>query len=203
MKKITLVSTILFLLFVNSNFASAQEAEKLTRVKTFVNDIGNRIVKIAANKSLSEKAKKDQIIAEIDIVVDSNWIARFVLGKNYKDFSETQKTQFQNLYRQFMINTYGPKFNNYNGRKFTVLSVEKQKMFYVVKCEFLPVDSNVAISVDFRVKDKDGKLVILDFVAEGVSLIESQRSEYDSAISQGGIDKFIKDFSKKVDVLKK
>jgi ABC-type transporter MlaC component len=78
-----------------------------------------------------------------------------------------------------------------------------QQSFYVVKAEFLPRDSNVPISVDFRVKEKDGKLVILDFIAEGVSLIETQRSEFNSAISQNGMDQFLKNLQARVEQLKK
>ena len=101
-----------------------------------------------------------------------------------------------------MINTYGPKFKNYNGKSFKVISVDQQSGFYVAKCEFLPKDSNVPIDVQFRVKDRNGKLVVLDFVTEGISLIETQRSEFNSAISEKGMDKFIVDLAKRVQDLK-
>ncbi len=102
-----------------------------------------------------------------------------------------------------MINTYGPKFKNYNGKKFEVLSVEQQNGFYVAKCEFIPRDSNNSINVQFRVKDRDGKLLVLDFVTEGISLIETQRSEFSSAISEKGMDKFMNDLAERVKVLKR
>jgi phospholipid transport system substrate-binding protein len=102
-----------------------------------------------------------------------------------------------------MINTYGPKFKDYNGRKFTVNEVIEQGGFYIAKAEFLPHDSNTPISVDFRVKERNGKLVILDFIAEGISLIETQRSEFNSAISQKGTDKFLDELTERVEKLKK
>jgi phospholipid transport system substrate-binding protein len=102
-----------------------------------------------------------------------------------------------------MINTYGPKFKDYNGRKFTVNEVSERGGFYIAKAEFLPYDSNVAISVDFRVKERNGKLVILDFIAEGISLIETQRSEFNSVISQKGADKFLDELTERVEKLKK
>lgn len=197
MKK--LLSVVLFLLATSTAFAQNSEPEK---VKIFVDDLGNKIVAIANEKSTSEAKKKEKIIATIDNVIDSDWIARFVLGKSYKTIDEEQKARFTKLYRDFMINTYGPKFKNYNGRKFSVNSVEEQNGFYIAKSEFLPRDSNAPISVLFRVKNRDGKLVILDFIAEGISLIETQRSEFNSAISQKGIEQFLKDFAKRVGDLK-
>lgn len=201
MKKLFL--SLFLLTFLNSANASSQSVDSNEMVRKFIDNFGNKIISTAANKKLSDEVRKNKIITEIDDAIDSNWIARFVLGKNYRNFSESQKERFKELYRQFMINTYAPKFKDYNGRKFTVLSVEKQKIFYVARCEFLPYDSDVAISFDFRVRAKDNKLLVLDFVAEGVSLIETQRSEFDSTISKDGISKFIEDMQKRVNELKK
>lgn len=179
----------------------AQDATKSQAAKEFVEDVGNKIIKIAGEKD-SEAKKKDRIIAVIDESIDSDWIARFVLGKNYKTSTIEQQQRFTGLYRQFMINTYGPKFKNYNGRKFTVNEVVESNGFYIAKAEFLPRDSNVAILVDFRVKERNSRLVILDFIVEGVSLVETQRSEFNSAISQNGMDKFMDDLAERVKKLK-
>ena len=198
MKKILTAFLISFLSW--QNFAQA--SEKSEEVKKFVEEIGNKIVRIAGEKDSSESKKREKIIAVVDIAIDSDWIAKFVLAKNYKSADDTQKARFLKLYREFMINTYGPKFKNYNGRKFTVNHVDERGGFFIAKAEFLPKDSDVAVSVDFRVKEKEKKLVILDFIAEGVSLIETQRSEFNSAISQSGMDKFLDDLAKRVAKLK-
>ncbi len=198
MKKIFL--TILLIIFSSQSFA--QDADKAAAAGKFVEEIGNKIVNIAGERNISEAKKRDKIIAVIDGVIDSDWIARFVLGKNYKTANEQQRAKFTKLYREFMINTYGPKFKNYDGRKFTVNDVMQQGGFFVAKAEFLPKDSNVPISVNFRVKEKNGKLLILDFIAEGISLIETQRSEFNSAISQDGMDKFLDHLAERVKKLK-
>lgn len=196
MKKI--LATICLIIFSSQSFAQTSKEE----VGKFVEKIGNKIVQTANEKNISESKKRDKIITIIDSVIDADWIARFVLGKNYKTANEEQRQRFTKLYREFMINTYGPKFKNYDGRKFTVNEVTQQGGFYVAKSEFLPRNSNVAISVDFRVKERNGKLLILDFIAEGISLIETQRSEFNSAISQNGVDKFLDNLEQRVKNLK-
>jgi phospholipid transport system substrate-binding protein len=195
MKKILLLAAI-FTAVTTSAFSDEKKFGSKDAGK-FVEEIGNNIVTIA-NEKAPEAKKKEKIMLVIDNAIDAEWIARFVLGKNYKTTSDAQKEEFSKLYRNFMVNTYGPKFKNYNGRKFTVKDVTEQSGFYVVKSEFLPRDSDVAISVDFRVKERNGKLVILDFIAEGVSLIETQRSEFNSAISQEGMDKFLETLRQRV-----
>ncbi len=198
-----LIILINFILISFYSFTSlAQEQAEILEVKTFVEEMGNKIINIAKEKNTSEAKIREKIINEIDIVIDSEWIAKFVLGKNYKNLNDQQKKQFISLYRDFMINTYGPKFKNYNGKKFTVNEIVKQNNFYIAKAEFLPKDSDNAILTDFRVRKKDGKLYILDFIAEGISLIETQRSEFNATIDSQGIEPFLKNLEEKVKKLK-
>lgn len=182
--------------------AFAQDATKDAAVKKFVEEVGNKVVTIAGDGKISDAQKRAKIIEVVDGAIDPDWIGRFVLGKNYKTATDAQRVHFTALYRSFMINTYGPKFNDYNGRKFTVKNVTEQGGFFVAKAEFLPKESKVAISIDFRVKERNGKLVILDFIAEGISLIETQRSEFNSAIAQKGMDKFLEELADRVEKLK-
>ena len=193
MKKILVT---LFLLF--SFDALAQNDTPQEMIKKFVQIIGDQIIDVAKDKSLSEFQKKQKIINIIDKSTDSKWIARFVLGKNHKTANEEQKKQFMSMYREFMINTYGPKFNGYDGKKFAVNSVEKQSNFYLVKSEFIPKNSDVAIFFDFRIKENEGNFFIVDFIAEGVSLIETQRSEFNSSINEEGMDKFLENLKKRI-----
>ena len=197
MKKILLV---LFCLF--NREALAQNKAPQDMIREFVQIVGDQIIDVAKDKSLSEFQKKQKIINIIDKSTDSKWIARFVLGKNHKTANEEQKKQFMSMYREFMINTYGPKFNGYDGKKFAVNSVEKQSNFYLVKSEFIPKNSDVAIFFDFRIKENEGNFFIVDFIAEGVSLIETQRSEFNSSINEEGMDKFLENLKKRIDSLR-
>lgn len=199
----TYFKLIAIILFLETNLSFASEDNKSKEVIAFVEEVGNKIVSIAGDKKISEANRREKIVSIVDKSTDSKWIARFVLGKNFKSISEEQQQRFVKLYREFMINTYGPKFNSYHGKKFNVKSVDKQSMFYIAKAEFLPIDSNQSISIDFRVKENDGKLIIVDFIAEGISLIETQRSEFNSAIADNGIEEFLNKLQVRTNELKK
>ena len=199
MKKILLALTLFFLF---NREILAQNNPPQDMIRAFVQILGDQIIDVAKDKSLSDFQRKQKIINLIDKSTDSKWIARFVLGKNHKTANEEQKKQFMSMYREFMINTYGPKFNSYDGKKFTVNSVEKQSNFYLVKSEFVPKNSDVVIFFDFRVKENEGSFSIVDFIAEGVSLIETQRSEFNSSINEEGMDKFLENLKKRIDILR-
>lgn len=191
----------IFLLFsINVN---ANENELQEEARKFIENIGNKIIAVAKEKKYSESLKRQKIIDIVDSSIDPSWISRFVLGKNFKNFNNQQKTKFTKLYRDFMIYTYGPKFKDYNGRKFQVNEISFKNNTYLVKSEFLPKDSDIPILVDFKVKKNEEGFLILDFIAEGISLIETQRSEFNSVISEKGIDKFLEDLEVKINKLKK
>ncbi len=197
MKKIFSTLLVLFLIISKQSYGDDSK-----QARDFINKVGQEIISTAKEDS-SSLAKRSKIIKIIDDSINPEWIARFVLGINYRTANEDQRNRFTDLYRKFMINTYGPKFKDYDGESFEVTEVLQKKRIYLVKAEFVPSGSNVAILVDFRVKKNGDRFYILDFITEGISLIETQRSEFNSAISQKGMEGFLKVLSDRVTELKK
>lgn len=184
------------------NLAWSNEIEDKKLARNFVNEVGQNIITLAKDNNLSDQEKRKEIISVVDSSINSKWISRFVLGRHFRLSKKDQIDKFTNLYRQFMINTYGPKFKSYNGKSFIVTDILKQKRIYLVKTEFLPNDSNVPVLVDFRVRKYGEKFLILDFITEGISLIETQRSEFNSAIDRLGMDGFLEDLDGRVKKIK-
>ena len=189
--------TISLILSISKVNASEFKDEK---IHSYISDFCSQIITISASDS-NKQAKISNAIKLIDDNVNSKWISRFVLGKHYRSFSKEEFDRFKTLYRNYMINAYAPKFLSYKGKICKVLSVSNQKLFYNVKTEFVSVDNPKPFDVSFRVKDKNDNFFIIDFIAEGISLLESQRSELDSVISKLGVLGFLSDLDEKVNKL--
>ncbi len=187
---IIFISSLIFGLSANAQQFSQND------YKDFIQNLGDSIVNISSS-SHSEKKKVKTLVNLIDKSIDSKWISRFVLGKHYRSFSKDQYNQFLNLYRQFMINSYGQKFLYYRGSNFEVGDVKFQKIFYQIDSKFYTVGSPHPVLVSFRAKKSKGSIIVIDFIAEGVSLLESQRSELDSIISNKGIERFLEELEVK------
>ncbi len=193
MKKFLFTNIVFLCLFSNSAFAQFNKED----FEKYVDKFGQKIIKISASK-ISDKQRVEKLVKLIDESVDIKWISRFVLGKHYRSFSTAEFQRFLTLYKKYMINSYGSKFATYKGSKFVVNDIKFQKIFYLAETEFYSVDKTVPISVGFRMKKRGDEIYIIDFIAEGVSLLESQRSELDSAISSMGVIGFLDDLDKKV-----
>jgi phospholipid transport system substrate-binding protein len=181
MKKLIL---ILFL------FSSNIFANNISDSRQFIEKIGNAIVTFD---------DREKLISLIDQSIDFKWISRFVLGKNYHNFTEEQKINFTKLYKAFLINSYGPKFNNYKAKSFKIDSIEEKKRYNIVKST-LEIADGTKISFSFRIKksQSDNQFKIIDIIVEKVSLIQTQRAEFTSVISQNNISYFLDKMDQKV-----
>lgn len=186
-----ILTTLILLASFAINSAIASNSDKVDQANKLVTNLTSEIIKTTSNKSLSENVKRDQVFKEIDKVIDAEWIAKFTLGKNYKNLDNNQQKKFIDLYHQYVVKTYGPKLKNYGNLKFKILQTIEQGKFIVVKTEFEPQNSP-KVFIDFKLKDKGQNLVIIDFIAEGVSFIETQRSEFSSIVSDKGIAELFK-----------
>jgi len=192
MKKLIIV---LFLLFafdiVNATEACNKDVEK------FIDDMSKTSQSILNNKSLTEKKRKDNYRDFADNIVDSNWVAKFVLGAYWKQINQTQQKEFLELYRDYLLENYMPKLKDYN-KDLNIKKIENtRKGIYMVSTKTKD-KTDRDIKVDFRLIDKDGKLLITDIIPEGISFIGNQRSDVGSSISKNGYENFIKDLKSKI-----
>lgn len=171
-------------------FSSNLFANNISDSRQFIENIGNAIVTFD---------DREKLISLIDKSIDFKWISRFVLGKNYNNFTAEQKVNFTKLYKEFLINTYGPKFDNYKAKFFQIDSIEEKKRYNIVKST-LEIDDGTKIFFAFRIKrnKSDNQYKIIDIIVEKVSLIQTQRAEFSSVIAQNNIEYFLDKMSKKV-----
>lgn len=176
---------IIFLLLSNNIFA-----DNISDSHKFIDKIGNAIVTFN---------DKEKLIDLIEDSIDFKWVSRYVLGKNYKNINDKQRNQFVKLYQKYLINIYGPKFDNYQATSYKILSIEAKTRYNIVKTSLETMDKN-KIEFAFRIKrnKSDNKFKIIDVIVEQVSLIKTHRSEFSSAILQNGMDKFLEMMQKKI-----
>jgi phospholipid transport system substrate-binding protein len=143
--------------------------------------------------------KEQQLSKLFDESVNTEWIAQFVMGKYWNDASEAQKTMYLQLHKQFLLNNYIPKFKEYSNEKVIFKNFfDEDNDEYLVETQIIKSDGT-AIKVDYRVrKTSENKYQIFDVIAEGVSLITTQRSEFASILSRKGVDYLIKKLKAKV-----
>jgi phospholipid transport system substrate-binding protein len=149
----------------------------------FVQDLGDRAIKIIADKQMPADQRNAEFSKILGDSFDLHTIGRFVIGRSWNSATPAQQSEYMDLFKALVIKNYGSRMTLYTGEGFQVTSVRPESdMDTTVSSQITHPDGSDPTTIDWRVRNKDGKLGIIDVVVEGVSLSVTQRQEYSSII---------------------
>ncbi len=168
-------------------------------VRGFVDSLGQQVIAIVSDTNASQADKQAKFRTIFEQNADFDWIGKFVLGTHWRKATADQQQRYLTNYRGFVIANYADKFKKYSGQTYKILSVRHiDEGDYVVKMAIQdPNPNNPQIMTDYKIREENGGYKIFDIVVEGVSLITTQRSEFDSVVKRKGLDALIDLLAKK------
>lgn len=191
---LVLTLVIAFFSFQGSALAYASNADG---AKQFVNQVTEKVMSIAASgKSDSEKLN---VLNEIFFeTIDTDWIGKFAIGKYWMELNDEQKVNYLKTYRTYISASYVPLFKKYNGQNIIIDEIKNLgNDTFLAVTQIKQPDNKPSIRVEYRLKHSKNTFKVRDIIAEGVSLINTQRSDFSSIMNQGGFDGLIKKLSSK------
>lgn len=169
-------------------YNQSAHAADANAAKTFVDGLATQVLAIVKDDSASKEAKTQKIESLFTDKVDIDFVAKFVLGKHWRTATPAQQQDYIAAYKPFILKNYAGRLSRYSGQTYTLKNARAEGDSSYVTMEIKdPNGQN--IMVDYRLKDLGaGKYKILDITVEGVSLLTTQRSEFDSIVNQKGVD---------------
>ena len=144
------------------------------------------VLAVLADKSSSADEKRRKIQDIVYVEVDFETLSRLVLAQNWKRLSPEQQKEFVEQFRQHLALTYGRNVDNYHNEKVSIVGDREEKGGdWTVQSKILRGGAD-DISLDYRLRQKDGQWRIIDFIIEGVSLVSNFRSQFQEIIANGG-----------------
>lgn len=187
-----------------AGFAQPVLASSSKEAKAYASSIGDRVLEVMNDGALGTSQKLDNLETLFVDVVDVDWVGRFVLGRHWRNASEEQRETYLNAYRDFLIKHYTSRFAEYSGETFTIEQTEeRRKGEYMVRMNIQRPQGQAPVIVDYMLREDGDDFKVFDIIVEGVSLISTQRSEFDSAASRNGIEGLTKALQRKTDQLVK
>lgn len=192
MKFIIKFIAILFLLTVS--LPNSAEAGKIQcdTPQNFVQSMNDTVTSTVLNEKFSEEGKTKFLAGIFRDYVDIQWIGKFVIGRNWRSLEKKQQDEYLEAYEDYLIARYVPIFKDYRGEKVEFVSSTPLKR----KNEFLVATKVIAegepeIGVTYRVKKGDKCFMVYDIVAEGVSMLNTQRQDFSSIYSRKGFEELM------------
>ncbi|MCH2547338.1 MAG: ABC transporter substrate-binding protein [Alphaproteobacteria bacterium] len=189
MRKFAFISAIVFML---AGFGQSAFAATADDAKAYATTIGEKVLTIMNDDKLRNNHKLAHLEALFVDVVDVDWVGRFVLGRHWRSASEAQKEAYLPAYRDFLIKHYTSRFAEYSGETFSIEQAEARRAGeYMVRMNIQRPRGQEPVIVDYMLRERGDSFKVFDIVVEGVSLINTQRSEFTSAVERKGLDKLI------------
>lgn len=155
----------------------------------FVQDLGNTAIAVVANQSLTHEQRSDKFREILQTSFDLPTIARYVIGRTWNSASPDQQKEYMRLFEELVVKTYGDRMTLYTGEGFRVTSARAEDEIqrdWMVTSEITHPDGSAPTEIDWRIRNRDGKLGVIDVVVEGISLSITQKQEYASIIQRNG-----------------
>ena len=176
--------------------ATAPTAGAADDAKAFVQGIGDEVVKV-----LEQNLPRDKVGEQLNAIwleaFDVDGIGRAVLGKNWKKATDDQRKSYMELFPKYVAKLYAIQFSDYSGETFVVKGSKPTADGTVVNAE-IGQPNGEPIKLDFIVQSRGPGLKVTDVRVEGISLVVTKRSEFDSVVAQKGIDGLIQALRHKV-----
>ena len=153
----------------------------------FVQDLGEHAIKIISNKQFTSQQRNAEFAKVLNESFDLKTIGRFVIGRTWNIATLDQQNEYMKLFQALVIKNYGDRMTLAAGEKFQVVGARAESdNDTTVNSQITHSDGSKPTCIDWRVRQKDGKLAIIDVVVAGVSLSVTQRQEYGSIIQNNG-----------------
>jgi phospholipid transport system substrate-binding protein len=178
MKKILAFTTFLIIFLLSISKVHSIEPD------VFVQSTVNRASEVLGGK-YTKLEKMDKLKNIARETVDINGIGSYTLGRHRKNLTVEQKKIYQDLFEKYFLKTFASRLAQYTNPEVRVDKSDKLNENYtMVHSILMATEQRPEIKIDWRVYTKDpNNLLIRDLIIEGLSLVRTQKEEFNSIIS--------------------
>lgn len=148
--------------------------------------------------ALAENGTVEEVDALFERVFAVDRISRFVVGRAYRSMSDNQKAEYQSAFRPYAVGwIHSELFSNigivedYKIQRAIEEKRGERLLGYMVVSSFKTTNHGLT-DIQWRLRDIDGELKIVDIIVMGVSISISQQTFFQNTIqNNGGVEGLI------------
>jgi phospholipid transport system substrate-binding protein len=172
--------------------AIAQELAPDELVRKVTEDV---LAAIKSDKDLQAGDRNKALaLAEEKILphVDFREATQIAMGRHWREATPAQQKQLVDEFRSLLVRIYSSSIDIYRGQTMKVLPLRAGRNDTDVKVrnQYLR-DGRPPVAVDYSMLKSPAGWKIYDISVEGISLVLTYRSEFDSVVRAGGIEGLI------------
>lgn len=181
----------------NSAFATPDPTEQF---RPFLKKVTDAL----ADPALKTFPKIEQGRRMVNVVrerFDFREMSKRVLGPQWRDLSDSEQKDFEDLFTRMLQYAYIGKIDDYTGQKieFTQQRVKGER----AEVQTLLVDKDKSVSVSYIMLLRGDQWMAYDVVVEGVSLIRNYMEQFREILKKDGYAGLVRQVKEKVEQIEK
>lgn len=140
---------------------------------------------------LKFKGRREQLSPVVRASFDFAFISRIVLGRYWGDLSEDDRKRMVDTFTELTLATYASRFDGYSGERFQQVEVTPMSRGRMLVRTEMVRPGKDTVQLDYVLQEENGKWLIVNVVANGVSDLSLKRADYGSIMKSQGFDSLI------------
>jgi phospholipid transport system substrate-binding protein len=161
----------------------------------------DRIIEMLSDPAMQDPAQHDEAILRLREVaeqyIDFGLVIKYAVGRPWLDMSPELRDQLQEAFVKLLERSYLKRIPAYGGQNVEYKREDISGNNAKVQTEI--IDKDKKIVVEFRLKNVQGKWMIFDVVAEGVSLVMNYRSQFAEVLNKGTGEDLLKTIQDRIE----
>lgn len=179
--------------------AGATHIQKHQERLSLAREMANMTLTMVSDPSKKQAERLESLKRGFANIVDTNWIARFVIGNAWRKANDEERSRYTTLYQQFLMQTYISTYAQDETSKITDIRVvdvkDEADDNFTTRTE-VKLSNARKITVDYLVKPDGDGYKIIDVIIEGISLLSTHRNEFTQIAARGGVGDVIRKLEK-------
>jgi len=163
-------------------------------VEQTANELANRVERDRAELTADQQALFALVDEVLLPVFDTEYAGRQVLGRHGRKATPEQRNEFIDAFYYFLLRSYAESVLKFRKDQVRVLPAStkqyRNQQRTAVRTQ-MKLDDGSTLAVDYSLRNTDEGWRIFDVRIEGVSYVQTYRSQFDAEISSRGLDAVI------------
>ena len=177
----------ILLMFLTVSHAAANEPAEVSKL---IQERINAVVSLLQDKTLDKPSRNEKILEIVTPIFNYQTMSKLSLGKkHWPGLSPEKQVEFSELFSERLQASYLEKLDIYTDEK--VLYGEPEENGKQIFMPTMLISKDNKIEILYNLYKAEGDWKIYDVEVGGVSIIQTYRSQFDDALSNGTIDELL------------